>query len=105
MVVWTIVFNLVTGNIVSPLVYGKTVHLHPAVVLVAIPAGSAIAGIVGMFLVVPFIGVVATVWRTVLEVIDMPRLTPGTSATAPPPASGPTPQLPGNVVPQPSEDG
>ena len=82
MLVWTIVFNLVTGNIVSPLVYGKTVHLHPAVVLVAIPAGSAIAGIVGMFLVVPVIGVVATVWRTVLEVIDMPRLPRGPSATA-----------------------
>ena len=78
MLVWTIVFNLVTGNIVSPLVYGKTVHLHPAVVLVAIPAGSAIAGIVGMFLVVPVIGVVAAIWRTVLEVIEMPRLAAGT---------------------------
>ncbi len=44
MVAWTLLFNLVTGNIVGPLVYGKTVHLHPAVVLVAIPAGSAIAG-------------------------------------------------------------
>ncbi len=57
--VWTVVFNLVTGNIVSPLVYGKTVHLHPAVVLVAIPAGAAFGGILGMFVVVPFIGIVA----------------------------------------------
>ncbi len=73
MAVWTIVFNLVTGNIVSPLVYGKTVHLHPAVVLVAIPAGSAIGGIMGMFLVVPFLGIIAAVWRTVLVVIGMPR--------------------------------
>ena len=98
-------FNLVTGNIVSPLVYGKTVHLHPAVVLVAIPAGSAIAGIVGMFLVVPVIGVVATIWRTVLEIIDLPRLPLGPSAMAPPRVSRPTPGLPANVVPGPSEDG
>ncbi len=77
MVVWTIVFNVVTGNIVSPLVYGKTVHLHPAVVLVAIPAGGAIAGIAGMFLVVPLIGVVAVTWRTVLAVIGMPRVPAG----------------------------
>ena len=42
--IWTIVFNLVTGNIVAPLVYGRTVHIHPAIVLVAIPAGAAIAG-------------------------------------------------------------
>ena len=73
MAIWTIAFNLVTGNIVSPLVYGKTVHLHPAVVLVAIPAGSAIGGIMGMFLVVPFLGIVATVWRTVLAIIGLPR--------------------------------
>ncbi|MFN8631108.1 MAG: AI-2E family transporter [Chloroflexota bacterium] len=69
MVIWTIAFNLVTGNIVGPLVYGKTVHLHPAVVLVAIPAGSAVAGVLGMFLVVPALGVVAVTWRTVLAVM------------------------------------
>ena len=32
MIVWTLVFNIVTGNIVTPLVYGRMVHLHPAVV-------------------------------------------------------------------------
>ena len=66
MAIWTIVFNLVTGNIVSPIVYGRTVHIHPAIVLVAIPAGAAIAGVLGMFVVVPAIGVVAATWRTVL---------------------------------------
>ena len=80
--IWTLVFNVVTGNIVSPLVYGKTVHLHPAVVLVAIPAGGAIAGIAGMFLVVPLIGVVAATWRTVLAVIGMPRIPRGTVVPA-----------------------
>jgi predicted PurR-regulated permease PerM len=68
--IFTIVFNIVQGNIVAPIVYSRVVSLHPAVVLVAIPAGNAIAGIVGMFLVVPFLGVVATVWRTVLRVLD-----------------------------------
>ena len=62
-------FNIVTGNIVSPLVYGRTVHLHPAVVLVAIPAGAAIAGILGMFIVVPAIGVVAATWRALVAVM------------------------------------
>ena len=69
MAVWTVLFNLITGNVVGPLVYGKTVHLHPAVVLVAIPAGSAVAGILGMFLVVPALGVVSVTWRTVLAVM------------------------------------
>ncbi|MEI8335013.1 MAG: AI-2E family transporter, partial [Chloroflexota bacterium] len=69
MAVFTIVFNIVQGNFVAPLVYGRAVSLHPAVVLIAIPAGSTIAGVFGMFIVVPFIGVVAATWRTVLFVL------------------------------------
>jgi predicted PurR-regulated permease PerM len=72
MAIFTIVFNIAQGNFVAPLVYGKAVNLHPAVILLAIPAGSALAGIIGMFLVVPFLGVVAVTWRTVLRVIDRP---------------------------------
>ena len=68
--IFTIVFNIVQGNFVAPIVYSRVVSLHPAVVLVAIPAGSEIAGVIGMFLVVPFLGVVAAVWRTVLLVLD-----------------------------------
>ena len=74
MAVFTIVFNIVQGNFVAPIVYSKVVSLHPAVVLVAIPAGNEIAGVIGMFLVVPFLGVVAAVWRTVLRVLDTDRV-------------------------------
>jgi predicted PurR-regulated permease PerM len=86
--IWTIVFNLVTGNIVAPLVYGRTVHIHPAIVLVAIPAGAAIAGILGMFVVVPVLGVVAVTWRTVLSLMarqdsgDSSDQAPGAAAGA-----------------------
>jgi putative heme transporter len=93
MAAWTIVFNIVTGNIVSPLVYGKTVDLHPAVVLVAIPAGGAVAGVLGMFLVVPAIGVVAATWRTALTVLGA-RLAPGT--TEPDPAATSASSMPGD---------
>jgi len=44
MAIWTIVFNIVQGNIVSPLVYGKTVSLHPAVVLMAMRRGVRVDG-------------------------------------------------------------
>ena len=70
MAIWTIVFNIVQGNIVSPLVYGRTVHLHPAIVLVAIPAGAAVAGILGMFLVVPILGVIAATWRLIVAALS-----------------------------------
>ena len=67
--VYTVVFNVVQGNFVAPVVYGRAVNIHPAIVLLAIPAGAALAGIAGMFLVVPFIGVFATTWRTGLLVL------------------------------------
>jgi predicted PurR-regulated permease PerM len=85
MAIFTVVFNIVQGNIVAPIVYSRVVSLHPAVVLVAIPAGNAVAGVIGMFLVVPFLGVVATVWRTVLRVLDtepVEMLGDGTGAVA-----------------------
>ncbi len=89
MLVWTVVFNLVTGNIVSPIVYGRTVHIHPAIVLVAIPAGAAIAGVLGMFFVVPALGVVAATWRTVLSVMGGPstQQMPVPAEPAAPPAA------------------
>jgi putative heme transporter len=70
MAIYTLVMNIVQGNFVAPLVYGKTVSLHPAIVLLAIPAGGQIGGIVGMFLVVPFLGVIAATWRLVLHLFD-----------------------------------
>jgi predicted PurR-regulated permease PerM len=69
MLIWTLVFNIVQGNVVAPLVYNRTTSIHPAIVLAAIPAGSAIAGILGMFLVVPVLGVVTVSWRSVLKVL------------------------------------
>jgi predicted PurR-regulated permease PerM len=83
---FTIVFNIVQGNILAPLVYGRVASLHPAVVLLAIPAGGAIAGILGMFLVVPFLGVVAVSWRSVLEAFgdaDVATVEPAEAAPGP----------------------
>lgn len=96
MAVFTIIFNIVQGNIVSPLVYGRTVHLHPAIVLVAIPAGAAVAGILGMFLVVPVLGVLAATWRLVVGAL-------GDGAPEEPLASV-EPMLPGrDDIPVPAE--
>jgi len=86
MLVFTVVFNIAQGNFVTPLVYGKSLALHPAVVLMAIPVGSEIAGILGMFLVVPLAAIVAATWRLVLAAIDLPRPVPDG-----PPSGGPDP--------------
>jgi predicted PurR-regulated permease PerM len=86
MFIFTIVFNIVQGNFVAPLVYGRTVNLHPAIVLLAIPAGGAIAGVTGMIIVVPLLGIVATTWRHVLAAIEA-QSEPETAIATPVPAT------------------
>jgi predicted PurR-regulated permease PerM len=80
MLIFTVIFNIVQGNILTPLVYGKSLSLHPAVVLMAIPVGNEIAGILGMFLVVPIAAVVAATWRLVPMTIDGTGLPPDLAA-------------------------
>jgi predicted PurR-regulated permease PerM len=89
--IYTIVFNIVQGNIVTPLVYRRAVHLHPAVILLAIPAGGAIGGIAGMFLAVPVLAIFETARRPILRILgDLPK--PGSEPRSEPePGSQPAP--------------
>ena len=87
MLVFTIVFNILAGSVIGPLVYARAVNLHPAIVMVAIPAGSALAGIVGMFLAVPVVAIISATWRPALRVL---ATRPDRSDAAPqPPAPEP----------------
>ena len=96
MFIFTIVINIVQGNIVTPLVYNRAVNLHPAVVLLAVPAGNAVAGIAGMFLAVPILAVIAASWRTVLSTLGNE---PPAPATVPESPVGPEP---GDALEQPT---
>jgi predicted PurR-regulated permease PerM len=81
--IWTAVFNVVQGSVIAPLVYGRAVSLHPAIVLIVIPAGGTLAGVLGMFLAVPLVGIVGAVWRHVLAAIgEVPPPEPGAAEPA-----------------------
>ena len=100
--IFTIVFNIVAGSFIGPIVYGRAVNLHPAVVLVATPAGGAIAGIIGMFLAVPVIGIVSATWRPVLRVLG-PLSDPTRASPEAEPPSMPAPAAP-DAPPGPEPD-
>jgi predicted PurR-regulated permease PerM len=76
MLIFTVVFNIAQGNFVTPLVYGRSLSLHPAIVLMAIPIGGEIAGMLGMFLVVPVAAVVAATWRLLPAAIEAEGVPP-----------------------------
>lgn len=54
-----IVFGLqfLEGNILSPFIVGKSLHMHPLVIMIALTAGGEIGGILGMILAVPILAV------------------------------------------------
>ncbi|HEV2070059.1 MAG TPA: AI-2E family transporter [Acidimicrobiales bacterium] len=53
-----VAIDLVEGNVFHPVVIGRSVGLHPVVVLAALTAGGALFGIVGLLVAVPLTAVV-----------------------------------------------
>ena len=75
---------------VTPLVYQKTVSLHPIVTLTAVIIGSQLLGIVGAFLAVPMVAVGWAVYNALEQPSPAPtkRTEPGLGAPAPDPVEG-----------------
>lgn len=57
-----VIVNQLEGNVLKPILMGRTVSLHALVVLVAITAGTAVGGIIGALLAVPL---TAAAWGVV----------------------------------------
>jgi predicted PurR-regulated permease PerM len=53
--------QFVEGTFLQPMIQSRSVHLHPAVVLLAVTAGGSLFGIAGAYLAVPVTAVVAAV--------------------------------------------
>jgi predicted PurR-regulated permease PerM len=58
------------GNVLSPMLQGRSLSLHPGLVILAVTAGSTLFGIVGAFLAVPTVAVVAQALRYLDELAD-----------------------------------
>ncbi len=58
------------GNVLQPIIQGRGFNLHAAVVILAVTAGSSLAGIIGAFLGVPVAALIAVVYRYVRDELD-----------------------------------
>ena len=47
------------GNLLYPVVVGRSVELHPVAILLAVGVGSVVAGVLGAFIAVPIAAVLA----------------------------------------------
>ncbi|WP_448639005.1 AI-2E family transporter [Geodermatophilus sp. URMC 63] len=60
----------IEGNVLQPIIQGRGFNLHAAVVILAVTAGSSLAGILGAFLGVPVAALIAVVYRYGRDVFD-----------------------------------
>lgn len=66
-----IVVQQVESNVLQPLLQGKLLNLHAAIVLLAVAAGDTLFGITGAFLAVPVAAVTAAVLRYLSQQISL----------------------------------
>ncbi len=59
------------SHVLQPFILGRSVHIHPLGVILAIATGAILAGIVGTLVAVPTLAVVSAVFRHLLgSVVD-----------------------------------
>ena len=78
-----LVVQQLDNDVLAPVILGRTTQLHPLVVLVAVTAGGALAGLAGAFVAVPLTAAVTamvTTWRAAPASDASPS--PPTGATA-----------------------
>jgi predicted PurR-regulated permease PerM len=58
--VGVLIFTLqfIEGNLLSPLIVGKSLHMHPVFIMFALLAGGEMGGIVGLILAVPMLAII-----------------------------------------------
>ena len=62
--------NVILGYGIRPALYSRTVSIHPALVLLVLPAGYQLAGVIGLFIAVPVTAVVFAVGRATLAIVE-----------------------------------
>jgi predicted PurR-regulated permease PerM len=99
LIVWAIyfiVYQQVENNVLQPVIYRRTVALHPLVVLVAVLIGGSQLGVLGALIAIPVAAgiqiVVRDLWRARKERIAVADGTPPSAAG--PPAGRPAPEAP-----------
>jgi predicted PurR-regulated permease PerM len=90
-VVLVLVVQQLEGNVLQPILVGRTLDLHPAVVILAVTAGGTLYGIVGAFLAVPVVSVAAVTIRYARQ--HLAEIEPAPPESPPAAAGQPNPEV------------
>lgn len=57
-IVIVFVLQFIEGNILSPLIVGKSLHMHPLIIMLALLVGGEAGGVLGLIIAVPILAVI-----------------------------------------------
>ncbi|MDF1510655.1 AI-2E family transporter [Robertmurraya sp. DFI.2.37] len=60
-VIIVVILQFLEGNILSPLIVGKSLHMHPLLIMLALFAGGEMGGIIGLILGVPILAILKVI--------------------------------------------
>lgn len=60
-----LVVQILEGNVISPQVVGRSLHMHPLMIIFALLVGGEFAGVIGLILAVPFFAVMKVIYQHV----------------------------------------
>ncbi len=86
-----LVVQQIEGNVLQPILVGRTLDLHPAVVILAVTAGGTLSGIIGAFLAVPVVAVAAVAIRYARQ--QLAEIEPAPPGSPPAAAGQPDPEV------------
>jgi len=86
-----LVVQQLEGNVMQPILVGRTLKIHPAIVLTSVALGGTLFGIVGAFLAVPAVAVFQVIARYIREQLASTP-TAATAGTAPDGAAARAPE-------------
>ncbi len=66
--------RLLDDFVFMPMTIGRSLHMHPMLTVVMIFVGGAVAGVAGLMLVLPLLGVMMVAGETIGEIVTDPRL-------------------------------
>lgn len=58
-----LVLQFLDGNILSPFILGKSLRMHPLLIIMAILVGGEIAGVLGLIMAVPIVAILKTAFQ------------------------------------------
>ena len=89
-----IVLRIAQDYVIYPRIVGRGIHMHPLIVIIAILGGAEIAGLVGIFLAIPVVGLIIVVYNHYLAYRGLESLravgVPGQIAVEPEPELSPS---------------